>query len=196
MKIVQLVSLRKPDAQRLEGDQGFQGQTAVMSKWYATCVVLRMEEEAEPKEFQERHVGGVDGICCQHLQGTDVSKNYRDTRNCKNSEVAKQNMDPLRHPTMYVASMDIKTAFDVPKCIAQLLLEQHMHGWLIAALLWEMAGHEGEAAFENVESKFLVPKCIRQGSVEAPRLWLEMALQMLWNVDKGWKAKHGCSHSQ
>ena len=29
-----------------------------------------------------------------------------------------------------------------------------MNGWLIAALLGEMAGHEGEAAFENVESKF------------------------------------------
>ena len=36
-------------------DQGFQGQTAVMSMWYATCVVLRMEEEAEPKEFEELH---------------------------------------------------------------------------------------------------------------------------------------------
>ena len=97
---------------------------------------------------------------------------------------------------MYVASMDIKTAFDVPKNIAQLLLEQHMHDWLIAALLREMAGHEGEAAIENVESKFPLPKCIRQGSVEAPRLWLEMALQVLWNVEKGWKAKHGCSHSE
>ena len=84
----------------------------------------------------------------------------------------------------------------VAKYIAQLLLEQHMHGWLIAALLREMAGHEGEAAFENVESKFLATKCIRQGSVEAPSLWLEMAVQVLWNVEKGWTAKHGCSHSE
>ena len=60
-----------------------------------------------------------------------------------------------------------------------------MHGWLIAALLGEMAGHEGEAAFENVESKFPLPKCIRQGSVEAPRLWLEMAVQMLLERGKG-----------
>ena len=51
-----------------EGDQGFQGQTALVSMWYATCVVLRNEEEAEPKEFEELHVGGVDGICCQHFQ--------------------------------------------------------------------------------------------------------------------------------
>ena len=66
-----IVQVRLPEEARCraeEGDQGFQGQTAVMSKWYATCVVLCMEEEAEPKEFEELHVGGVDGICCQHLQ--------------------------------------------------------------------------------------------------------------------------------
>ena len=82
--------------------------------------------------------------------------------------------------------MDIKTAFDVatPKYIALVLEDQNMHGWLIAALLHEMAGLEGEANFESVESKFPFTKCIRQGSVDGPRLWLKMARQMLWNVEK------------
>ena len=40
-------------------------------------------------------------------------------------------------PTMYLASMDIKTAFDVarPKHI-------NKYGWVVAALLREMAGVE------------------------------------------------------
>ena len=46
---------------------------------------------------------------------------------------------------MSVASMDIKTAFDVakPTYIAHVLSGQNVHGWLIAALQ-EMAGLEGE----------------------------------------------------
>ena len=50
---------------------------------------------------------------------------------------------------MYVASMDVKTAFDVakPKRTAKFLQEQNMHGWLIAASLREMEGLEGEDNF-------------------------------------------------
>ena len=55
--IVQLVSLRKPDAERKKGIKGFRARRHLCQMWYATCVVLRMEEEAEPKEFEERHVG-------------------------------------------------------------------------------------------------------------------------------------------
>ena len=70
---------------------------------------------------------------------------------------------------MKVASMDIKAAFDAakPKRAVKFLQEQNMHGWLIAALLREMDGLEGEANFENVESTFPVTQCIRQGRVEA-----------------------------
>ena len=78
-----------------EGDQGFQGQTAVMSMWYATCVVLRMEEEAEAKEFEERHVGWSRRYLLPAPPSTDVSKNYTETGNCKNTEVANQNRDPF-----------------------------------------------------------------------------------------------------
>ena len=73
---------------------------------------------------------------------------------------------------MYVASMDIKTAFDVarPKHIAKIMGDQNVHGWIVAALLREKAGLEGQTTFENVECTFPFARCIRQGSVEAPRL--------------------------
>ena len=42
-------------------------------------------------------------------------------------------------------------------------------------LLREMKGPEGHAAFESVDSKINVARCIRQGGVEAPRLWLKLS---------------------
>ena len=69
------------------------------------------------------------------------------------------------------------------KLVAKVLAEQNIHGSLIAAVLRDMDGLEGEANFENVESTFPFTKCSRQGSVEASRPWLKIAKQMLWNVE-------------
>ena len=45
-------------------------------------------------------------------------------------------------PTMYLASMDTNTAFDVarPKHIAKIMGDHDVHGWIVAASLREMAG--------------------------------------------------------
>ena len=63
-------------------------------------------------------------------------------------------------------------------------MESHnTHGWLIAALWREMWGLESKAMFECVESSFTFNLCLRQGSVEAHRLWQVMAAQILANVE-------------
>ena len=75
----------------------------------------------------------------------------------------------VKRPTMYLANMDIKTAFDVarPKHIAKIMQDHDVHGWIfhgwiIAALLREMAGFlERLAYFESVESTFPFARCIR-----------------------------------
>ena len=62
---------------------------------------------------------------------------------------------------MYLASLNIKTAFDEakpPKHVAQILDYHNTHGWLIAALLREMSGLEGKAMFECLESCFSFKK--------------------------------------
>ena len=81
---------------------------------------------------------------------------------------------------MYLAIMDIKTVFDEarPRHVAESMEHHETHGWLIAALLREMSGLEGEAMFECVESEFVCNRCLRQGSVEAPRLWQKNATQI------------------
>ena len=51
----------------------------------------------------------------------------------------------------------------------------------------EMAGLGDQMTFENVVSTFRFSRCIRQGGVEAPRLWVKMTMQILWNVESEWK---------
>ena len=95
-------------------------------------------------------------------------------------------------PTMFVASLDIKTAFDEarPRHVAKILESHDIHGWLIAALLREMSGLAGKAMFECVESSFTFNRCLRQESVEAPWLWQMMAAQLLASVEGKWKQKN------
>ena len=81
-------------------------------------------------------------------------------------------VETLKHgsvvrPTVFMACLDIKTAFDEarPGHVAKLMESHDTHGWLIAAFLREMSGLEGRAMFECVESSFICNRCLRQGSV-------------------------------
>ena len=115
------------------------------------------------------HVGGVDGISCQHLQvlTTNLLQKHWEWQEERNP-VMKHGT--VVRPTMYMGSLDIKSAFDEarPMHIARIMESHNLHGWLIAALLREMSGLEGGSMFECVESSFTFNRCLRQGSVEAP----------------------------
>ena len=67
---MKLVFLRKPDAEPKKEIRSCRAiaRTSVMSKWYASCIFLRLEKETEPGNWKNLHIGGVDGISCQHLQ--------------------------------------------------------------------------------------------------------------------------------
>ena len=69
-KIVKLVFLRKLDAAPKKGIRSYRAiaLTSVMSKWCASCIILFLEKEKEPVKWKDLHVGGMDGISCQHLQ--------------------------------------------------------------------------------------------------------------------------------
>ena len=96
-------------------------------------------------------------------------------------------------PTMFLASLDIKTAFDEarPRYMAKIMENHDKLGWLIAAFLREMSGLERMAMLELVESSFAFKRCLRQGSVEAFRLWQKMATRLLANVEEAGKKKNG-----
>ena len=67
---VKLVFLRKPDAEPKKGIQGYRAiaLTSVMSKWYASCVVMLLERENEPEAWEKLVVGGINNTSCQHLE--------------------------------------------------------------------------------------------------------------------------------
>ena len=170
--------------------------TSLMSKWHATCVILRLAKKKEPEGWKHLHVAGLDGISCQHLQVlmTQLLQKHwewqEDTR--KNRWHGSE-----KRPTMYFTSMDSKTAFDAarPKHIAKVMGDPEVHGWMTAALSREMTGLGDQTTFENVVSTFRFSRCLRQGGVEAPRLWIKMTMRILWNVEPEWKRrKDGTPH--
>ena len=92
---------------------------------------------------------------------------------------------------MYMASLDVKTAFDVarPSVVSKILSFIVSHGHVVAALLAEMQDVKGSACFETCETEFRYSKCIRQGGVEAPILLGRVAKYVLWKAKEKWKAR-------
>ena len=65
MEDCEAVCMRKLDAAPKKGISSYRDTlTSVMSKWYATCIILRLENEKEPEGWEQLHVG-VDGLICQ-----------------------------------------------------------------------------------------------------------------------------------
>ena len=72
-------------------------------------------------------MGGIDVISCQHLELLFAHLFQKHLEWLDGRSVCRQGS--ARRPTMFVARMDIKTAFDVarPKHIAKVLGAQDIH---------------------------------------------------------------------
>ena len=85
---------------------------------------------------QKLHVGGIDGIICRHFQVlmTQLLQQHQEWQEDKR-KIVRHGSE--KRPTMYLPSMDIKTAFDVarPKHIANIMGGQIVHGWNTGSLL-------------------------------------------------------------
>ena len=69
-KVAKLVFLPKPNAEAKKGIRSHRAiaLTSVKSKWYASCITLRLDKEKEPESWKQLHLGGTAGITCQHFQ--------------------------------------------------------------------------------------------------------------------------------
>ena len=159
-RIGRLVFLWKPDVETKKGIKGYRAValTSVMSKWYATCIlscVLKKEKET----MMQLYVGDIDNISCQHLHllMTQLQKHWESQEDrCKNMGHGSE-----RRPMMYVSSIDIKTTCGVarPKHLSKIMEDQDVHGWIVGALLREMADLEGKATFVPVHEVHPTGKC-------------------------------------
>ena len=89
-----------------------------------------------------------------------------------------------RYNTAFMASSDVKTAFDVarPAVVSKILTLTGVHGHLTAALLAEMQDVHRSASIDNSETEFRYSRCIRQGGVR-------VAKYVLWKAEEKWRAK-------
>ena len=144
--------------------------TSVMSKWYASCIILRLKREKEPEKWKNLHVDGVDGISCQHLQ-VMVTNLLQ-----KHWEWQEERNPVLRHGTvvrpMYLASLDIKRALDDAKTkhVAKILDYHNTHGWLIAALL-RCRGWKARPCLNAWKAALVSTDACDKEAWQPPRLW-------------------------
>ena len=125
-----------------ERDQKLPSNRADLGDVEVVCILYYSApgEGKKPRKLRRLHMGGVNGISCQHLQvlTTNLLQKHWEWQEERNP-VMKHGT--VVRPTMYMASLDIKTAFDEakPKHVARILDDHNTHGWLIAALSREMS---------------------------------------------------------
>ena len=111
--------------QKIQGDRADVGDVEVVC---GLCFFLRLDEETEPEGWKQLHVGGVGGGGCQHLQVmmTQLLQTHWEEQGAGRKKNWQGSDKKL---TIYVDSMDPKTAFDVARP------KQDAHGWITSALL-------------------------------------------------------------
>ena len=114
-------------------------------------------------------MGVETGVNCEHMQAllTNIFQ-----RRWVWQKDRRTDLQPgfIRYNTAFMASLDVKTAFDVakPSMVSKIRTLTGLHGHVATALLAEMQDVRGSACSENSETEFRYSRCIRQGGVEAP----------------------------
>ena len=120
-----------------KGIRGFRAIAllSVFSKYYIAVLVDLLHEEEEPIEWKKLHVGAERSVNCEHMHVTMTNLlqkhwEWQENRN-KSWEPGK-----FSYRTMYRASLDVKTAFDVakPSVVSKIFLyirEPMVFWWLL-----------------------------------------------------------------
>ena len=110
-------------------------------------------------------MGAERAVNCEHMQAlvTDIPETLGVAGRSQDRPAAGF----YRYNTAFMASLDVRTAFDVARSSVKILTLTGVHGHLTAALLAEMQDVRGSACFACSETEFRCSRCIRQGGVEA-----------------------------
>ena len=115
-RILRLVFLKKLGARLEKGLRGFRAIAllSVFSRWYTTVLVDLLHEEKEPIEWMSLHVGVQRGVNCEHMQSllTNLLQKHWEWQENRRKDLE---LGKFKYKTMYMASLDVKTAFDVAK---------------------------------------------------------------------------------
>ena len=115
-EILRLVFLKKLDAKLEKGLRGFRAIAllSVFCKWKTTVLVDLLHEEKEPVEWKLLHVGAERGVNCEHLQAlvTNIFQRHWEWQEERRTDLQA---GFYRYNMAFMASLDVKTAFDVAK---------------------------------------------------------------------------------
>ena len=77
------------------------------------CIILRLEKAKETDGWKQVHMGGLDGISCQHFQM--MTQSLQKHWEWQEDRRPMMRNGSVTRPAMYLASMDMKTVFDVAR---------------------------------------------------------------------------------
>ena len=131
-----LVILRKYDAALLRGIRSYRALalTSVMSKWDASCIILRMERSREPEGWEQLHVCGMsDGISCStsSIDDAAAANNIGSVRIIGGSTCGTVKREPRCIWPAWTSKRS--STWKSPKPIANNMGVQEVHGWITAA---------------------------------------------------------------
>ena len=106
-------------------------------------------------EWVSLHVGAERGVNSEHMQALLTNKLQR---HWEWPEDRRTDLQPefYRYNTAFMATLDVKTAFDVakPSVVSKMLTLTGVHGHVTTALLPEMQDVGESACCENSETEF------------------------------------------
>ena len=115
-KVLRVVYFKKPGAKLEKGQRGFRAIAllGVFSKWFTTVLVDMLHENKEPSEWKRLHVGAERRVKCEHTQGlvTNIFQRHWEWQEDRRTDLQA---GLYRYNTAFLASLDVKTAFDVAK---------------------------------------------------------------------------------
>ena len=110
--------------------------------WW-TCFTMKRG----PSEWERLHVGAERTVNCEHMQVlvTNIFQRHWDWQEDRRVDLQSE---LFRYDTAFMASLDVKTAFDVarPAVVSEILALMGVHGHLTAALLAAMQDVRGSRA--------------------------------------------------
>ena len=120
---------------------------SVLAEWYVAVMVGLLQEEPELVEWKALAVGAEGMVNCEHMQAL-LTIFFAETLGVAGGSARDVGSGVQVTHTAFVASLDVRTAFDVatPSVVSRIPNCMVTHGPVVAALLEKMKDVRGSAS--------------------------------------------------
>ena len=149
----------------------------VLAKWYMTAVMIIYDRYPYPPQWRLLAVGGLKGLGADYIT-TSLKLLIERTHEWRSDD----------EQGFFLVNADVERAFDSlhPRESADTLSRSNVPPVVAAAILQEGIQVNGELAFEGVHVSTPINACVKQGTVEASRLFGATLLSLLAPAREAW----------